>query len=133
MKAAQRATSCRWEVRTLALIEAFIAVSALAGVVDIEWDASGHFERTLSVAPRKFAEVCGKLSAGSKVHWHFVAITPMDFNVHYHVGKDVVFPSKLTDVAMAQGTLDAKLDQDYCWMWSNKSAAAATLTISLSR
>ncbi len=110
-----------------------IATSATAGVVDIAWNASGRFEHTLSVAPGKFAEVCGKLPAGLKVNWAFEASAPLDFNVHYHVDKDVVFPSKLTAVAAAKDTLETRIEQDYCWMWSNKSSAPATFTIRLQR
>jgi hypothetical protein len=57
----------------------------------------------------------------------------LDFNVHYHMGKEVVFPSKLAAVASASDTLDAKIEQDYCWMWSNKSTRPATLLVKLRR
>ena len=57
----------------------------------------------------------------------------MDFNVHYHAGKEVVFPTQLAAVATAKDTLDAKIAQDYCWMWSNKAAAPATFTVRLQR
>ena len=67
------------------------------------------------------------------MRWDFEASTPVDFNVHYHEGKDVVFPAELSAVASAKGTLNTKIEQDYCWMWSNKSAAAATLTVNLRR
>ena len=117
----------------LALALAATGTSALADIVDIAWDANGRFEHTVSVAPAKFAEVCGKLPAALKVRWSFDASAPLDFNVHYHVGKQVVFPSKLAAVAAAKDVLDTKIDQDYCWMWSNKSASAATITVKLQR
>lgn len=117
----------------MALALAAIATSATADIVDIAWDTGGRFERTLSVAPGKFAELCGKLPAGLMVRWEFEASVPLDFNVHYHVGKEVVFPSKLAAVATAKDTLDTKIEQDYCWMWSNKSAAPATTEIKLQR
>ena len=120
-----------------ALVLAFTAIATATGVgadvIDIQWDANGRFERSVNVAPGKFAEVCGKLPAGLKVRWDFDAGMPLDFNVHYHVGKEVVFPSKLTAVAAAKDVLDTKIDQDYCWMWSNKSASAATITVKLQR
>lgn len=105
---------------------------ARADVIDIAWDANGRLERSLNVPPAKFAELCGKLSAGVMVHWDFKATAPLDFNVHHHVGKDVVFPSSLT-AAAAKGVLDPKIDQDYCWMRSNKSASPATFTVKLQR
>ncbi len=122
-------------LRTVAAVAvlAALADSAFADVMDIAWDTHGRFARRLSVAPTQFAEACGKLPAGLKVRWRFEASAPLDFNVHYYVGKEVVFPSRLTAVATAKGTLDTRIDQDYCWMWSNKSVAPATITVRLQR
>jgi len=125
----------RHPAASVALVLALTALAphTLADVVAIAWDAAGRFERSVSVAPGKFAEVCGKLPAGLKIGWNFEATAPLDFNVHYHVGKEVVFPSKLTAVVTAKDTLTAKIDQEYCWMWSNKSAASATIMVKLQR
>ena len=135
MNQTQPAVRSGHPARALAL--AFTAIATATGVgadvIDIQWDANGRFERSVNVAPGKFAEVCGKLPAGLKVRWDFDAGMPLDFNVHYHVGKEVVFPSKLTAVAAAKDVLDTKIDQDYCWMWSNKSASAATIKVKLQR
>ena len=51
----------------------------------------------------------------------------------HHVGKEVVFPSKLTAVVTAKDTLATKIDQDYCWIWSNKTAASTTIRVKLQR
>ena len=112
---------------------AAMAPSTLADIVDIAWDTDGRFERSVSVAPGKFAEICGKLPAGLKVGWNFEASAPLDFNVPYHVGKEVVFPSKLAAVVTAKDTLATQIDQDYCWMWSNKTAMSATIKVKLQR
>ena len=117
----------------LVLALAAMAPSTLADIVDIAWSADRRFERSLSVAPGKFAEVCGKLPAGLNIRWNFEASAPLDFNVHYHVGKDVVLPSKFTAVVTAKDTLATTVDQDYCWMWTNKSAALATVMFKLQR
>ena len=110
-----------------------VASTVRADIIDIAWDASGRFERTVTVAPGKFAELCGKLPAGLKVRWDFEANAPLDFNVHYHVGKDVVFPSKMAATRKAKDVLDTQIEQDYCWMWSNKTSAAASLKVELQR
>ena len=136
MKALRLATRCRHrtaQALALALALAALTVNAIADIVDIAWDTSGRFERTLNVAPGKFAELCGKLPAGLKVRWDFEASAPLDFNVHYHVGKEVVFPTKFAAVATAKDTLDTRIEQDYCWTWSNKSAAPAKFTVVLQR
>ena len=104
-----------------------IAIEASAEEVDIAWDATGRFERSLAVALGKFVEVCGKVTAGLSVLWDFAASTPLDFNVLCYVGKDVVFPAKPVAVARASETLRANGKQEYCWMWSSKSGSAATV------
>ena len=112
---------------------AAVTTPAWAEMVDIAWDADGRFERSVTVPNAKFAEFCGKLPAGLKVRWDFEASAPLDFNIHYHVGKDVVFPSKLSAAATAKDVLQTRIEQDYCWMWSNKTASAATLKLKLQR
>ena len=57
----------------------------------------------------------------------------MDFNVHYHEGKDVRFPAKRAQVSKADGTLDVSVDQDYCWMWANKGETPASLVLHLDK
>ena len=102
-------------------------------LVDIAWDAAGQFTVNKSIAAGKFIEVCGKLPAQAKVRWQFETSGATDFNIHYHVGKDVVYPNEQKQVTSAQGELLIALDQDYCWMWTNKGAAATTLMVRLSR
>ena len=109
------------------------ALPAAAEIVDIQWSGDGRFLHATRVAPGKFVELCGKLPAGQQVRWQFESGVPVDFNVHYHVGKEVMFPIKLSAVASARNTLDARIAQDYCWMWTNKSAAATPLTVTLQR
>ena len=104
-----------------------------AELLDIVWNASGHYEKTATVQPGKFLELCGGLAKGQAIGWSFDADQALDFNVHFHEGKDVVFPEKQTAVTKASGTLNVAVKQDYCWMWSNKSATPATLTARLKR
>ena len=65
--------------------------------------------------------------------WDFAAGAPLDFNLHYHAGKDVVFPSKLNAVTKASDILQTRIEQDYCWMWTNKAGKPATLSVTLQR
>ena len=106
---------------------------AQAELLDIAWNASGHYEKTATVQPGKFLELCGGLTQGQAIGWSFDADQALDFNVHFHEGKDVIFPEKQTAVTKASGTLNVAVKQDYCWMWSNKSATPATLTARLKR
>jgi hypothetical protein len=108
------------------------AVSA-ADLIEIAWSPNGRFERTVSVAAGRFAEICGKLDQGDKVAWRFVAEPAMAFNVHYHVGKDVVYPAKRESETQLTGNLVAPVTQDYCWMWSNKTTREGRVTATLER
>ena len=112
---------------------AVIAIDARAELVDIRWDSLGLFETAVKVAPGTFAEVCGQLAKDQSVAWWFKGDRPMNFNIHYHEGKQVVFPARQDAVVEAQGKLDVGLAQDYCWMWSNKTDSAVQLQLILRR
>ena len=109
------------------------STAARADIIDIAWNEQGRFERRVSVAPGKFAEVCGKLARADSVAWRFEASGPLNFNIHYHEGKDVRYPERRDALAGASGRLQVVLDQDYCWMWTNKSGQAVDLKLLLTR
>ena len=62
--------------RLAAFVLTATAINVRADVVDIAWDATGRFETLLSVAPGKFAEVCGRLTQGQSFAWSFVGTSP---------------------------------------------------------
>lgn len=105
--------------------------AARADIVDIAWDASGGFDRRLNVAPGKLSELCGKLVAGQTVQWQFESDRALDFNIHYHEAKAVLYPVRADQVRRREGALVIQTAQDYCWMWTNKAGAAATLRVRL--
>ena len=102
-------------------------------IIDIEWSGAGEFEREVSVAPGKFAEICGALQKGQAVQWRFGSSHELDFNIHFHEGAGVRYPARADQVRESQGTLAVDSAQDYCWMWSNQAAAAASLSVKLQR
>lgn len=112
------------------LLTLLLPVAASAEIVDIKW-SDGTFSHKASIAPKKFLEVCGKQKMGDSVAWQFKGSAATDFNIHYHVGKEVSYPENRKDVTSADGTLSAPLDQDYCWMWSNRSAQAVDIEVNL--
>ena len=120
--------------RPACLIAALLcAVAARAEIVDIAWSDTGRFERRILVAPGKFAEVCGKLVKDQTVAWRFEADGALDFNIHYHLGKDVRYPERRDARASGSGRLRVAIDQDHCWMWTNRSERPVQLTLLLSR
>ncbi len=112
---------------------AMVGVPARADVTDIAWSAEGRFEHRTELAAGGFAEVCGRLEKGRAVRWAFEAGGPMDFNIHYHQGQKVVFSVQRAGAAKGAATLKVKLDQDYCWMWTNQTAQPLALRLTLTR
>lgn len=109
------------------------AAGASSHIVDIAWAPDGRFAHDAKVAAGKFVEVCGKLATGDSVRWSFTAAAPVDFNIHYHVGKDAVFPARQAQVAVGRDTLNVTAAHDYCWMWTNKGSAPVSLKFELAR
>ena len=118
--------------RAALLLTIAFPIAANADIVDIKW-AGGTFTHKANIAPKKFLEVCGKQKEGDVVAWKFNGGAPTDFNIHDHVGKEVSYPENRKDVASAEGTLAVALDQDFCWMWSNRSAQVIDVKISLAQ
>jgi hypothetical protein len=106
---------------------------AASHIVDIAWGRDGAFAYAARVEPGKFVELCGKLAPGESVRWEFSASIPVDFNVHYHVGKEVKFPARQAQVSAGQDTLQVVVREDYCWMWSNKSSSGTQVDVRLQR
>ena len=106
---------------------------ARAELIEVKWNGEGKFDRTEAIAPGKFLEICEPLAKDSAVTWQFKASAPLNFNVHFHLGKDVVFPEKQDGVSELQGTLVAQRKEDYCWMWTNKGTAPSSIRVQLAK
>lgn len=129
-------TARRLSVRIVATLCASLTSSlAVANehIVDVVWNSQGRFEYSGQVAPGKFIEVCDKLRAGQTIQWQFETAVPADFNIHFHKGKDTVFPAKLSQSRQANEVLKVDTDETHCWMWRNKSESAMALKLSLQR
>ena len=110
-----------------------ISTVSHAELIDVKWNANGKFERKQSIAPGKFVEICENLPKGSAVTWQFKASAPLNFNVHFHQGKEVAFPEKQDGVSELKGTLVAQSKEDYCWMWTNKGDVSSSIRVSLAK
>lgn len=117
---------------SIALVVAQPAFAA-SHIVEIAWGRDGTFAHGANVEPGKFVELCGKLAPGDSIRWEFAASVPVDFNIHYHVGKEAEFPAKQAQVSSGQDTLRVAVREDYCWMWSNKSSSRARVDVRLQR
>jgi hypothetical protein len=127
-------TAHRWRAGVLsAAALGLCAGLARAEVIDLQWHDGGRFERSLTVLPGKFVELCGPLRPGPPIQWSFKADRALDFNIHYHVDKDVRYPAKKDQVKSLQGVLAVDAPQDYCWMWVNKSPLPAKVAVRVTR
>lgn len=117
----------------LGLVAVAAMNAAVADVVDIRWGSAGRFEHSQTIAAGKFAEVCTKLSKGQSIAWTFKSSQPTAFNIHFHEGKKVEFPAKMEGAKSAEAVLYVALEQDYCWMWANKTVESVELTFSVQK
>lgn len=104
-----------------------------ADIVEIDWGTQQRVEQTLTVEPRAIAELCGRLPAKARVDWRFEADAPLDFNIHFHVGKEVRYPAKQGATRASSGALLASSAQDYCWMWSNDGTGRSAVRVVLEK
>jgi hypothetical protein len=81
----------------------------------------------LSIAPGKFDEHCLKIEAGRTIAYRFEASGPVDFNIHYHRGNDVLYPVKREATRQSASTFRAESTDDYCLMWENPNAVAVSV------
>lgn len=98
---------------------ALVVAGAIAWVSIADTWAAQSFEHV--VAPKKVVEECMHLAAGAEVTYSFTASAPIEFNIHYHTGKSVVFPVKREGVSVVQDLFRAESAQEYCWMWTNRT------------
>ena len=92
-------------------------VLAIAVSVANAADEVGPF--TLTLSGKAFEERCIALSAGETIRYRFIASAPVDFNIHYHRGKDVFYPVKQANVSDAGGAFRAESTEEYCLMWES--------------
>ena len=110
-----------------------LSAATQAEIIDVKWNAEGKFDRTQSIAPGKFVEICEHLPKDSVVAWRFKASAPLNFNLHFHQGEAVAFPEKHDGVSELQGTFVAQSKEDYCWMWTNKRDMATNVQVLLAK
>jgi len=105
--------------------------SANEHIVDVVWNGDDRFDYAGTVAPGKFIEVCDKLRSGQVIKWQFDSAEATDFNIHFHKGKETIFPAKQSQTRQAADTLAVAVEETYCWMWRNKGDRPAALRVQL--
>jgi len=81
----------------------------------------------LEVPARGFEEHCIRLNAGEQVRYRYSATAEVDFNIHYHRGKDVFYPVKSSGSRSADATFTAPQADAYCMMWERSGEGAVRI------
>jgi hypothetical protein len=119
---------------TLALLAAF---NARASIIDLVWRSDLSFSHDAKLEPNQFLEICGPIKSADetkeKVAWQFSANDALEFNIHYHVAKDVIYPTKADAVRTMSADFIATINQEYRWMWQNKTNQSVSLSVVLKR
>lgn len=79
----------------------------------------------LQIAPGKAAEECQSLDPGDRVEWRFDSSARVDFNLHFHRGREVVTPVDNPRTQHESGVFIATLGEEYCLMWNNAGGVPA--------
>ena len=82
----------------------------------------------LDIGAGKVAEECFSMAEGERIDYQFSATVAVDFNVHTHRGQEIVTPVDNRQTKSQSGTYAAPRREDYCMMWTNKSAVPALVT-----
>jgi hypothetical protein len=86
-----------------------------------------------TVGPGQIAEECFNLPAGESIGYSFEATGSVDFNIHFHRGKDVFYPVRATGLLRAADRFKAESTEEFCLMWTNGAAQAVTIRGDLTR
>ena len=71
---------------------------------------------------KKVHEECMQLSVGQKLTFSYQANAELEFNLHFHQGKEVTTPMS-GKYSNYSNTYVAEAKNDFCLMWQNKNSA----------
>ena len=118
-------------LQAIGLLLVLAALPAQAEVVDIKWNADGGFAHATEIRVKGVVEVCGKITAGPTIDWSFKSSGPLESNVHFHEGKEVSYPARHAAATAIKDQLIVRTDQEFCWMWSNRTQQPVTMSMEL--
>ena len=108
---------------TLRAAAAVLAIAFVSGV-----GAQGADKPfTHTIKPRSVAEECFTLPGGQSIGYVFESSAPMDFNIHFHRGNDVLYPVKIDAMRSAADRFAASSTEEYCLMWTNRTLETVTV------
>jgi hypothetical protein len=90
--------------------------------------ADGDRPIRMTIAAGKVGEACMPLAVGDTLVWQFTSNVATDFNLHHHVGKDVLMPVDRKALREDRGEHTIDRANDWCLMWTAPKDAPATIT-----
>jgi len=76
---------------------------------------------TRDLAGGVHSEYCVALAPGKRLDYRFEASGPVQFNAHYHAGREVLYPVPEREALDGAGQVRVDAPQDLCLMWSNSA------------
>jgi hypothetical protein len=82
----------------------------------------------VTINPSKLHEECIELTPRDVLFYAFKSFEPVDFNIHYHEERNIVYPVLKKGSSAEEGKFYADKEQTYCLMWTNIQTNPVRLT-----
>ncbi len=116
----------RWGITLRRMGDSLRTVLA-AALAALAADAPAGDAFRLTIDAGKFDERCMKIESGRAIAYRFEASAPVEFNIHHHRGKHVLYPVKREATRRFASTFRAESTDEYCLMWDNRGPFAVTV------
>lgn len=90
-------------------------------------DTRANISQTMELAGGKIHEECMQLDVADILRYEFEASLELVFNVHYHVGEEIIFPIEDHLSQGEESSMTIETEQHYCLMWTNRNLEASDL------
>ncbi len=92
-------------------------------------EGSTGYTKSPMIEPGKSYEACMRLSAGDKIYYEFTSDSDLRFNIHYHEGKEVLYPVPVKLISSEKAVFEPKSRKQYCMMWNNPGKETVELEL----
>jgi hypothetical protein len=84
-------------------------------------------KKSVMIRANENHEYCVSLQPGNRLSYRFEATAELKFNIHYHNNKQVMYETGPYMSNKVKDEFRATQKANYCWMWTNTTAAKQTL------
>lgn len=90
-----------------------------AAILSCSSNAHASENMSLNLRPGEVHESCHDLATGKKLGYQYTGSSVTLFNIHYHKGKNIVYPVPDELAFRKNSSLITDSTQNYCLMWTN--------------